>query len=366
MNDKILKYFDPELSSEEKYQLLNEINSDSALKEEFESYLKIWNYSSLAENESDEVDVEKEFNIISNRLGQLNSSEHVVPLRLVLQYAAVVLLLLGLGVFGYLFFKPDEQVAYNEIVTNTGEKAQITLSDGTKIWLNASSKLRYPSQLSSDQVHVYLQGEAYFDVKHNEKRLFQVHAANLYIKVLGTAFNVKSYPEERIVETTLIRGKVRIESKSNKPDDYVILKPNQKASYVGSDSRLVVTQTTPRNIQDRSDDLPQIKEIALRNNSNLVVSNNVNTKFETSWKDGRLEFVDEQFATLASKMERWFGVKISIQNSQLEKVRYTGTFEKETVEQALHALSMSLPFKYKICKDSIKILKQRNNYLYNF
>lgn len=352
-----MKYFDPELSAEEKAGIFNEINSNSALKEEFESYLKVWNYSALAGKTIDDIDIEKEYNIISGRLDNLESGEAVIALRLVIQYAAIGLLLLGLGIIGYIYLKPAEQVTYNEIVTKTGEKAQITLSDGTKIWLNASSKLRYPSQLSSEQVHVYLQGEAYFDVKHYENRLFQVHAADLNIKVLGTAFNVKSYPEERIVETTLIRGKVRIEGKTHKPDDFVILKPNQKASYVGSNSKLIVTETNSRNIQDRSDDIPQIKEIALRNKATVVVSNNVNTKFETSWKDGRLEFVDEQFVTLAAKMERWFGVKISIQDSQLEKVRYTGTFENETVEQALRALSMSLPFKYKISKDSVTIRK---------
>lgn len=262
---------------------------------------------------------------------------------------------MGLTITGYMHFRPQEEVAYNEIATKSGEKAEIKLSDGTKIWLNASSKLRYPSNLQGKQVHVYLQGEAYFDVAHNKKRLFQVHASDLNIKVLGTAFNVKSYPEDKIVETTLIRGKVRIEGKTKEANDYVILLPNQKASYVGNNSKLIVTESVSKNIQDRSDDIPQVRALASKTNATIILSNNVNTKFETSWKDGRLDFADEEFVSLVIKMERWFGVKIEIADVQLEKVRYTGTFEKETIEQALHALSTSLPFRYKIFKDSVTI-----------
>lgn len=363
MDDKFLRYFDPELPSEEKEKLISELKNDPEMMKEFQLLLKSWSLSAFAESNVDELNISNEFRLLNNGLEhqnnkfKVNSDEPVVSLRVLFQYAAIGLLLLALGITGYIYLKPKEHIAYNEITTKTGEKAQIKLSDGTKIWLNASSKLRYPSNLNGDQVDVYLQGEAYFDVTHNEDRLFQVHAADLNIKVLGTAFNVKSYPEEKIVETTLVRGKVRIEGKKSEQNDYVILLPNQKASYLGNNSKLVVTESTSKNIQDRSDDLPQIKEIASRNKATVVLSNNVNTSFETSWKDGRLDFVDEQFSSLVIKMERWFGVKIEIEDPSLMSVRYTGTFEKETIEQALNALSISLPFKYRIFKDSVTIRK---------
>lgn len=364
MDEQFLKYFDPDLTSGEKEKMLLELNNDPVKKQEFESFLKTWSLSVLAANNVEELNLSHEYSILSNKLSQTKQTlpkakyredEAVVSLKLLFRYAAIGLILLGLGFAGYFYWKPKEQIVYNEIITQTGEKVQIKLSDGTRIWLNASSKLRYPSKLEGENVHVYLQGEAYFDVTHKENRLFQVHAADLNIKVLGTAFNVKSYPEERLVETTLVRGKVRIEGKNNLPDDYVILLPNQKASYLGNNSKLIVTESRNKNIHDRSADLPQIKAIASRYNATVVLSNNVNTTFETSWKDGRLDFVDEQFSFLAIKMERWFGVKISIEDPKLMSVRYTGTFEKETIEQALKALSMSLPFKYTIVKDSISI-----------
>jgi ferric-dicitrate binding protein FerR (iron transport regulator) len=267
----------------------------------------------------------------------------------------VFLILIGIGISSYFYLKPAEEITFNEVSTKTGEKAQIKLSDGTSIWLNASSKLRYPNKLNGKKVDVYLQGEAYFDVTHVGNRLFQVHTSDLNIKVLGTAFNVKSYPEEKITETTLVRGKVRIESKVENSNEFVILLPNQKASYLGNHSKLIVTESVSKNMEARSDDLPQLKEIASRTNATVVLSNNVNTKFETSWKDGRLEFVDEQFSSLAVKMERWFGVKIEITDPRLENVRYTGRFEKESINQVLQALSLSLPFKYTITKDSIVI-----------
>lgn len=361
MNENYLKYFDPELTAEEKERILREIYLDSDKRKEFEAFLKTWSYTSFAHYASDELNISEEYNLFVTRLknsGKSNTKDRrVVPLSAVIKVAAAAILLIGLGITAYICYKPVEEIAYNEISTKKGEKAQLKLSDGTSIWLNSSSKLRYPSKLDGKLVNVYLQGEAYFDVTHSEKRLFQVHASDLNIKVLGTAFNVKSYPEEKIVETTLVRGKVRIEGKSRSEDDFVILKPNQKASYVGNHSKLVVTESTSKNLKDRSDDLPQIREIASRTNATVVLSSNVNIKYETSWKDGRLDFVDEQFGLLISKLERWYGVNISIEDPQLMMVRYTGTFEKENIEQALKALSLSLPFKYKVFKDSVTIFK---------
>jgi ferric-dicitrate binding protein FerR (iron transport regulator) len=360
MDNSWLKYFDPEVSAEEKEEILLRLKEDPAAKEEFLTYLKTWSLASFISFEEGTGDVEHEYQKQEHALRKLEiqpSDEPQISLKALIQFAAIFILLVGLGILGSVYLKPGKQIAYNTIVTNTGEKAQITLADGTRIWLNASSTLRYPANPEPHQVHVYLRGEAFFDVKHQENRLFQVHAANINIKVLGTAFNVKSYPEERIVETTLVRGKVRIEGESNHPDNYVILLPNQKASYLGNSSKLIVTQSDSKNLQNRSDDIPQIKAIASRKNATVVLSNNINTQIETSWKDGQLQFVDEQFSSLAVKMERWFGVKITIEEPKLMTVRYTGTFEKETIEQALRALSISLPFKYAILKDSVTIWK---------
>ncbi len=362
MEDYILKYFDSELSEAEREKLILDIIKDPEKKVEFEQLLKSWSASALAANSVENVDIAEEYKNILNQINKYElqhkrSTQILVPLKSVFKYAALILFLIGFGITSYFYLKPAEEVAYNEISTKTGEKAHVKLSDGTSIWLNASSKLKYPNNLNGKKVDVYLQGEAYFDVTHVGNRVFQVHTSDLNIKVLGTAFNVKSYPEEKITETTLVRGKVRIEGRSAEADDFVILLPNQKASYLGNHSKLIVTESVSKNMEARSDDLHQLKEIASKTNATVVLSNNVNTKFETSWKDGRLEFVDEQFSSLAVKMERWFGVNISIKDLQLQSVRYTGTFEKENIEQALKALSISLPFKYTIFKDSVIINK---------
>jgi ferric-dicitrate binding protein FerR (iron transport regulator) len=362
MEDNFLKYFDSELSEAEREKLILELIKNPAQKAEFEQLLKSWSVSALTATSVENVDIAEEYKNILNQINKsevqnTRSSQVLIPLKSVLKYAAVVLFLIGFGITSYFYLKPQEEIAFNEISTKTGEKAHIKLSDGTSIWLNASSKLRYPNVLNGKKVDVYLQGEAYFDVTHVGNRLFQVHTSDLNIKVLGTAFNVKSYPEEKITETTLVRGKVRIEGKSEDSDDFVILLPNQKASYLGNHSKLIVTESISKNMEARSDDVLQLKEIASRTNATVVLSNFVNTKYETSWKDGRLEFVDEQFSSLAVKMERWFGVNIYINDPQLRSVRYTGTFEKQNIEQALKALSISLPFKYVISKDSIIINK---------
>lgn len=361
MDDSLINYFDKNLTAQEKEKILHSLKENKESEGEFNELMKTWILTSASKDKSAALDLDKEYDIFYNKIENsetISSKLHDEPkvsLRILYQVAAVGLLLIMLGSIIFWQMKPKEKNAYNEITTLTGQKAQITLSDGTKIWLNASSRLKYPTNMDGKEVHVYLTGEAYFDVKHNVSRLFQVHAAELNIKVLGTAFNVKSYPEEKIVETTLVRGQIRLESTNSEKDNYVLLRPNQKASFLRSNAKLVVSESTNKNIRDRSDDITQIKAIAALSNANVVVSAQINPVFDVSWKDGKLEFVDESFASLTSKLERWFGVKIEIKNKKLEDVKYTGTFEKETIEQALKALSLTLPFKYTIDKDSITI-----------
>ena len=148
-------------------------------------------------------------------------------------YAACVLLMVALA---YTLVSPNEQLEakYSQTIlasTSIGENKTITLSDGTKVTLNANTTFSYPEKFSEESRDVSLQGEAFFDVAHNPEKPFKVATGNgMNIQVLGTVFNVKSYPEDQNVETTLVSGKVKVVEEQNQKT--VVLAPSQRATYV--------------------------------------------------------------------------------------------------------------------------------------
>jgi transmembrane sensor len=230
--------------------------------------------------------------------------------------------------------------AQNEILVPLGAKSHITLADGTKVWLNAGSKLKYPDGFSRDSREVYLEGEAFFDVKENNKRMFVVKTSNLDIKVYGTQFNVKSYPEENLIQTTLVKGSVAIETYSdNTQKKAVFLKPNQTAIFYKSTPAV-------QNIEIPDDRNNQ--EIAVESGEKIVISPLVNAVPITSWKDNRWIIISEELEDLAIKLERRYNVKISFANESLKKYKFSGTLKDETFEQVLQVIQLSAPITYQI------------------
>ena len=263
--------------------------------------------------------------------------------------AAVLILLLGLSALIYfashIGISQKNETAYNELIVPIGEKAQIILSDGSHIWINSGSKLRYPTTFSQKDRTVYLQGEAYFDIKKKNGAPFYVKTDAVNIKVLGTAFNVKSYPEDKNVETTVIRGLVSVESKlTNKT---VLLNPKEKC---------IVPSTTNEKLEKKIK--TQNTTVPNQINEDLTVIPKVNTDLIISWKDQLLVFQDERFEELVVKMERWYNVKIVIQDESLKDVRFRGKFmNNETVYQVLDAIKLTSRIKYKVENNTFYIKK---------
>ncbi len=253
--------------------------------------------------------------------------------------AAVIIFSIGLAwVWHALMNRNDvrnQKLTYNEIIVPVGEKSQIILSDGTHVWINSGSRFRYPLCFGRDSRDVSLEGEAYFDVSKGEKT-FTVNTHDARIQVLGTAFNVKSYPEDKKTQTTVIRGLVRVMSKE-KGAEPVLIGPEQMAI-----------------IKDE----PQ-KALKSGDIQGLSVVDKVNTNAITSWKDQLLIFADETFEDIAIKMERWYNIKVRIEDENLKKQRYTGKFvNNETVYQVLEAIEVTTPIRYSIQEDEITITKR--------
>jgi ferric-dicitrate binding protein FerR (iron transport regulator) len=232
---------------------------------------------------------------------------------------------------------PAQKIVFNEIIVPVGEKAQAILSDGTHVWINSGSRFKYPVAFGQNSRDVSLQGEAYFDVKKRGKSTFTVSTHDVRIVVLGTAFNVKAYPEDLKTQTTVVRGLVRVESRE-KGIDPVLIRPNQMAVLKSS-------------IPDETNKLKPIKS--------LNIENQVNTVVITSWKDQMLVFADESFGDIAIKMERWFNTKIRIEDARLKQERYTGKFvHNETVYEVLEAIKLTTPIEYTVKNEEIVIKRK--------
>jgi len=227
-------------------------------------------------------------------------------------------------------------------------KSKITLSDGTVITLNSETILKYPPVFEGQTREVYLNGEAFFDVFKDHKHPFIVHAGKMNVKVLGTAFNVKSYANDDRSETTLIRGAIEV-TMADRPSDRIILKPNEK--LILNNRTAIRTGLANKLTSVRTDTV--YTNYALTNLTHL--KSNDTTVVETSWVNNKLIFKDEAFTDIANQMERWYGVKIKFRNENVKDYRFTGVFENESITKALDALKYIESFSYKYKDETVYI-----------
>lgn len=239
-----------------------------------------------------------------------------------MKYAVAVVLIGLLGTNLY-FLLQEESPSINMVEVPNGQRVSLTLSDGTKVWLNSHSKFTYPTRFSSKNRNVELEGEGFFEVAHNEKVPFVVHADLLRVKVLGTKFNVKVYNEEPSA-ITLAEGKVEVATNDN--EHKVTLRPNEQVTYS--------------------------KE------NGLTVNKSINASLVRSWTVGEAAYVNEQLIDIVTDLERRFNVHITVKDRELDTELFTCRF-KETakINQVLTLLKETRKLDYKIQGDQILIYK---------
>ncbi len=370
MENLIIKYLKGELSETEKDELMHWINTNESNKALFLEFKNAHIASNLIKSDAEIVNSKMAYELFKYRQQQKNPDRDLKnnnPDRKIsvkwIWSAAAVILLLGLGILITYYSVRQDHQEYHEIITKRGEKTFLKMADGTSIWLNSETTLRYPVDLNTKKVEVYLSGEAYFNVAKNKGREFIVKTSDINIAVLGTSFNVKSYADEGMVETTLEEGRISITGKlgNARIKEPIILKPNQQATFIVQDKEYMISDISSDNDPVKNNTAPVSTTRKPLKKPQLVLNEKVDSELYTSWKDGMLTFKSEKLQDLAVKMERWYDVKIFIRNNDLKEVKYTGTFEKETVEQAFKALSLSFPFAYEINHDTIIVKKPSNN-----
>lgn len=272
-------------------------------------------------------------------------------------FAAAAILLAALGVTLYHQYMPKlrpvastaaspaTSVRDNAIATANGSRTHLTLPDGTRVWLNAGSRIDYPKNFGATSREANLTGEAFFDVAADPGKPFIIHARKIDILVLGTTFNIKSYPSDKNTEATLVRGSIEVNI-HNKANQKIILKPNQKL-VIPNDDSLSVEPIQHRRSKGPAASLAIIGKPTFEQHTGAMI--------ETSWVDNKLIFQDETFVDLARQMERWYGVTIRFDDEQLGQLQFTGIFQKETIRQALDALRLTAAFDYTISDTEIAI-----------
>jgi ferric-dicitrate binding protein FerR (iron transport regulator) len=347
----LLKYLQNECNREEMVSIINWLKNPQNEKLIDQFLLEDWSMFEgkeirqvLQNNES--------FSILKQRIlaldaNKFNQSKHKIR-RIVFRIAASFLLPVGIGYLTFCFFQKNikpEPIVYNEITAPLGSKTTIQLGDGTKVWLNSGSKLKIPQRFVGNYRQVELTGEAYFDVKKDPSHPFIVKTSKLNIKVLGTTFDVKAYPEEGTIETTLVNGLVTITKTNQSLNDKnaVYLKPKQRATFVKETGTLMLAESEKKLVK---------KEIKInvdkKREEKMICTKNVDTEPFVAWKDDKLVFKNEDFESLCVKLKRWYGVEINIKSEALKKYHYTGILQKETINDVIEILRLTMPFSYDI------------------
>jgi transmembrane sensor len=274
--------------------------------------------------------------------------------RRLLYISSIAASLMALFLFSWMLYRnrsttPSPSVNHEEVLARAGTRTRLVLPDGSQVWLNSSSKLKYSNDFNRESREVALEGEAYFDVTKDSKRPFIVHTSSLDVRVLGTSFTVKSYPQDPTIETTLLKGSIEVSRKDNPNTARVILKPNEKLVF----NRIAspVATIAPNRISLRTAPQPDIAVNSIP--MNIPDSN----KVETAWMYNRLVFQGDNFRELAEKMERWYNVRITIRDSSLYGCRFGGAFANETIEEAIQALQLTsaTAFTYEINGNGIEL-----------
>jgi transmembrane sensor len=222
------------------------------------------------------------------------------------------LLLAGGLTVGYLLQSLDaimEQSVSSEIHAPMGSRVSFKLPDGTKGWLNSGSSLTYSIPFNNDR-NVALVGEAWFDVAPNQQHPFEISTGQSKVKVLGTSFNVSAYQEAEYIEVVLQQGKV--EFYKHNLAEKITLTPSQKLVY--SNGKVDVTTTDPSKHQ--------------------------------AWTDGKLVFRGDNMAEVARRIERWYNVKVILEDQDLDNYSFRATFEDDSLEEVLRLLGMTSPIDY--------------------
>jgi len=345
--DLIVKYCKKELTDIEENNLSQWCNAEKINQLLFEEILDDDSFRTALLINEDEANEER-WASIYNRLKHTRPTIIFSRNRFfrIAFIAATLLILVGVGIT--LLYTSWQNRGFSEndftyIYSPRGQRTQVILPDSTKVWLNSETSIKYPVSFNKKFREVTIIGEAFFKVKRNPDKPFFVNTTDIKVKVYGTSFNIKAYPNDKYIETTLIEGKLSVIPKANPEihENEIFLKPKDRLKFgIPSTMETDSINTKSEKVAVKS------KRVKKESLPEVLLSRNVNPDQENLWKDGKLIFRDETFGEMAIKLERWYDIKIHFEDEKIKNFRFTGQFDKETINQAMEALKISSQHSY--------------------
>ncbi len=315
MDQNIITHILTGIATPEEKEIFYKRLSESKEEEEiFYEVKSLWLRSSMNHHT---VDLDTEFNLLWNKISHPEKQKTYLKVGTIIRYAAIALLILGIGnISGYLISQNSHQdidSGFQKFTALKGSVGIIEFADGTKVWVNSGSQISYHED--GKQRLAELTGEAYFEIMHKEDSPFSVNANEIVVRDLGTTFNIKAYPDDKLIEISLVEGKADIFSKEGK--SIAALIPGDCAVYRVDEKRVEIVPVT-RNVM-------------------------------SAWRDGKFVLRDQRLEDIFIELSRWYDVKFQFENKEVKDYRYTGTIRKSTTaQQVLKMLKLTANFQYRI------------------
>jgi len=305
-----------EANLEEKEAFYRTLGDSKAEEELFYEVKSLW---LRAEKQHDIFDMDAEFDMLWNKIKHSEKQPSFTIGKKIMRYAAMILIVLGIGgLSGYFISKNNVEFADSGTQKYASLKGSISIvefADGTKVWLNSGSQLTYREDRKGKQRIAELTGEAYFEVTHRDDFPLLVKVGEIVVRDLGTTFNIRAYPEDSFIETSLVEGQADILNSYG--NSLLALKPGESAVYL--------------------EDSKQIKVKPITEN---VLS---------AWRDGKFVIRDQRLEDIFKELGRWYDVEFRFENKKLRDYRYTGNIKKTTTAQhVLKMLKITANFNYRI------------------
>tara|TARA_R110002050_G_scaffold111518_4_gene225154 strand:+ start:9039 stop:10028 length:990 start_codon:yes stop_codon:yes gene_type:complete len=306
---------------------LDEWNNKSPKNKEFLKTMEdYWSQTDEANQIHPRLEVSRQ-RLLARMNADQAKQQRLKPLTYLLRIAAAIIFIVATaGISVYIasekgFFTQNDWVV---VSTENGQQSKITLPDGTGVWLNAATEVKYCS--TKDHRMVKLSGEAYFEVEHAPDFPFVVETKDVAISVLGTKFSVSHYPESKITEASLLTGKINASALGSNENIEII--PGQKIAY--------------------DSDIKEFVKSALKG------------KDHVAWRYGVLVFDNESFYDLIQKLERYYAVNFIYETKDFTNIHYTGTLDNLSIQKVLEFINLTIPIAYEIDNKTIKLNSKRS------
>lgn len=358
MKEQVQLFVTGELNEDEQKEVIDRISATPRNRRYYDG-LRAALISAEYYSSDKKYDIERVRTRLNNRI-ELTKKERKVNFSLLFRVAASLLILLSTYVVlqSIREYRSTEtrSVIYNTIESPFGSRTRIYLPDSTYVVLNAGSTLRYPADfLGRKSREVLLSGEGFFEVRKYKHSEFVVKVGDIGITALGTSFNVKAYPEEAVIEATLVEGLLRI-NRGDCEKGFMILRPNEKISIIKEEGGILREDAGTVSVEVEEEGSAQKQTIAIRK---IEVTRSIDPITEISWKESEWVIRGETMKSLSVMLERRYNVEIVLGDEDVGSFRFSGILQDETLEQVLYAIKSTSPVNYKIEGNRVMLTQNR-------